>query len=72
MRKFIPMPQATKIPDADAAVAKECEKPEEIPAWQMTKVRNKNEVIAEARIEGRTVHFASLVDLCHLKNSELE
>ena len=27
-------------------------------------------VIAEARNEGRKVHFASLMDLCHLKNSE--
>ena len=26
----------------------------------------------EARNEGRTVHFASLTDLCHLKNWELE
>ena len=41
---------------------------EKILAWQLTKVRNKNEVIAE----GRKVHFASLMDLCHLKNSELE
>ena len=45
---------------------------EKIPAWQLTKVRNKNEVIAEARSEGREVHFASLMDLCHLKKSELE
>ena len=48
------------------------EKLKKIPAWQLAKVRNKNEVIAEARNEGRTVHFASLMDLCHLKNSELE
>ena len=40
-------------------------------AWQLTKVKNKK-VIAEARNEGRTLHFASLMDLCHLKNSELE
>ena len=72
VRKFIPMPQAVKIPAAKAAVEKECEKLEKIPAWQLTKVRNKNEVIAEARNEGRTVHLASLMDLCHLKNSELE
>ena len=26
----------------------------------------------EARNKGRKVHFASLVDICHLKNSELE
>ena len=41
-------------------------------AWQLTKVGNKNEVTAEARNKGRKVHFASLMDLCHLKNSELE
>ena len=39
---------------------------------QQTKVRNKKEVIDEARNNGRKVHFASLMDLCHLKNSELE
>ena len=45
---------------------------EKIPAWQLTKVRNKKEVIAEARNEGGKVHFASLMNLCHHKNSELE
>ena len=29
-------------------------------------------MIDEARNKGRKVHFASLIDLCHLKNSELE
>ena len=29
-------------------------------------------MISEARNEGKTVHFASLMDVCHLKNSELE
>ena len=29
-------------------------------------------MIDEARTKGRKVHFASLMDLCHLKNSELE
>ena len=42
-----------------------------LPAWQLTKVRNK-EVIDEARKEGKTVRFASLMDICHLKNSELD
>ena len=42
----------------------------EIPAWQLTKVRNKKEVIDGARNKGRKVHVASLMDLCHLKNSE--
>ena len=36
------------------------------------KVRSKSEVIDEARTSGATVHFASLMDICHLKNAELE
>ena len=35
-----------KIPDAKEAVDKEWEKLEKMPAWQQTKVRNKNEVIS--------------------------
>ena len=36
-------------------------------------VRNKKKrVIAEARREGKTVHVASLMDICHLKNSDPE
>ena len=44
----------------------------EISAWNLTKVRSKKEVIDEARTSGATVHFASLVDICHLKNAEME
>ena len=51
---------------------KEWEKLGKLPAWQLTKVRNKKEEIEEARNEDRKVHFASLMDLHHLKNSELE
>ena len=51
---------------------KEKEKLEKIPAWQLTKVRNKKEEIDEVRNKGRKVHFASLMDICHLKHSELE
>ena len=69
---FILIPQASKNPDAKATVEREQEKMEKIPAWQLTKLRNKKEVIDEARNKGRKVHFASLMDLCHLKNSERE
>ena len=72
VHKFIPMPQALKIPAAKAAVEKEGEKLEKIPAWVITKVRNKSEVIDEARTKGAKVHFASLMDICHLKNAELD
>ena len=72
VHKFIPMPQAMKIPAAKAAVDKEWEKLEKIPAWDLTKVRSKSEVIDEARTKGAKVHFSSLMDICHLKNAELE
>ena len=60
VHKFIPMPQALKIPAAKAAVDKEWEKLEKILAWNLTKVKSKKEVIDEARTSGATVHFASL------------
>ena len=67
VHKFIPMPQAMKIPAAKAAVDKEWEKLEKISAWNLTKVKSKKTVIDEARTSGATVHFASLMDICHLK-----
>ena len=72
VHKFIPMPQAMKIPAANAAVDKAWEKLEKISSWKLTKVRSKKEVIDEARTSGAKVHFASLMDICHLKNAELE
>ena len=64
VHKFIPMPQAIKIPAAKAPVDKVWEK--------LEKVRSKKEVIDEARTTGAKVHFASLMDICHLKNAEYE
>ena len=60
--KYIPISQAMKIPAAKAAVDKEWEKLEKILAWDLTKARTK----------GAKVRFASLMDICHLKNAELE
>ena len=67
VRKFIPMPQAMKIPAAKAAVDKEWRKLEKISAWNLTKVRSKKEVIDKARTKGAKVHFASLMDICHFE-----
>ena len=72
VHKFIPMPQARKTPAAKAAADKEWAKLEKISAWNLTKVRSKKEVIDEARTKRAKVHFASLMDICHLKNAELE
>ena len=72
VHKFIPLPQAMKIPAAKAAVDKEWEKLEKISAWNLTKVKSKKVVIDEARTTGAKVHFASLVDIYHMKNADLE
>ena len=61
-----------KMPDANAAVVREWEKLEKMLALQLTTVRNKKEVIDEARTKGIKLHFAPLMDFCHLKNAELE
>ena len=45
---------------------------EKFSAWNLTKVKSKKEVIDEARTSGATVHFASLMDISHLKNAALE
>ena len=67
------MPQAMKIPDAKAAVYKEWQKVKTIPARQVDKMKSKKDVVLEAQRErGKKVHFAALMDICHLKNAELE
>ena len=63
VHKFIPVPRAMKIPAAKAAVDKEWEILEKIQAWNLTKVRSKNEVIDESRMKGEKVHFATLMDI---------
>ena len=45
---------------------------EKISAWNLTKVKSNKKVIDEARTSGATVHFAPLMDICHLKNAEFE
>ena len=60
-----------KIPDAKAAVDQEWKKLETAPAWQLQKVKSKKEVSLEAQRETKKVHFATLMDTCHLKNAEI-
>ena len=72
VHRFNPMLQPMKIPAAKAAVDKEWEKLEKISAGYLTRVISKKEATDEARTKGAKVHFASLMDICHLKNAELE
>ena len=56
-----------KMPDAKAALHKEWKKLETIPAWQLEKINCKKDVILEAQRDKKKVHFATLMDRCHLK-----
>ena len=69
----IPIPKALKIPEGRAALDKEWAKLErpDRPAWDVTKVRPRAEVEAESERTGIHAHFGSLMDLCHIKNSQL-
>ena len=61
-----------KFQRTKAAIDKEWEKREKLLACQVTNVKSKKEVIEKAQKEGRTVHSATLMDLCHLQNSKLQ
>ena len=65
--KPIPFLEAVKLPEAKAAVNKE---------WEKLKTptclgRKERKPTPRAKKEGKTIHFANLMDLCHLKNEAL-
>ena len=67
------MPQAMKIPAAKSSSGQGMGKNwRKFRRWNLAKVKSKKQVIDEARTSGATVHCASLMDICHLKNAELE
>ena len=72
VHKFIPMPQGMKIPDAKAAVDKELESARDNSSMVFGICKSKKKVIFQAQRDNKKVHFASLMDTCHLKNSEFE
>ena len=67
VHKFVLLPQAKNIPDAKLAVDKEWKKLETSPVWQLDKVRSKKEGSLAAQRDKKNVHFATLMDICHLK-----
>ena len=67
----IPIPKAMKIPKAKDAVDAEWKKLIDKKAWLVDTVREKKDVIREAREQGQTVRVGSIMDLCHEKRSEL-
>ena len=62
------MPQAMEKPQWKTA----WEKLEKLPAWQLEKVKSKRDAILEPQKEKNEVHFATWMDICDLKNAELE
>ena len=70
VRKFIPVPQAMKIPDAEAAMDKNWKKLETIPAWQLEKSTARRWLFWRHKETKKKVHFATLMDICHLKIAE--
>ena len=69
VHKFIPVPQSYENSCSKGSGGQ--------GMWKIgenfgVEVRSKKEVIDEARTKGAKVHLASLMDMCHLKNAELE
>ena len=67
----IPIPKAFKNPRAKAALDAEWSKLEAYPAWRYDLVRSRKTVEREAKKAGKTVHFGTLMELCHEKHAEL-
>ena len=74
VHKFSPVPQAMKILDARSSRGQSMGEARKIAglANDQRKLKSKTEVILEAQEVRGTVHFATLMDVCHLKNVELE
>ena len=66
------MPQAMKIPDAKAAVRKEWEKVEKLPAWQLTKVKSKRGGHSKAQKKENNSPLLLWWTLVISRNAELE
>ena len=66
------MLQAMKIPDAKEQWTQNGRSSNNCQHGKLPKVKSRREVIQEAQQEQRTVHLATLMDICHLKNAELE
>jgi len=65
------IPKVLKIPAAKDALEAEWNKLETKKAWDISKVAPKAKVVRDARSRGVHVHFGQLMDLCHIKNSQM-
>ena len=73
IHKPVPIGEALRIPKAKEALDAEWDKLEKtLKAWQVITVMEKSEVIRLAKQENKKVHFGSLMQLCHVKNAQLD
>ena len=73
VHKFIPMPQVMKTSGCESCSGQGIEKARDNSSMALLeKVKSKKEVIVEAQRDKKNVHFASLMDICHLKNAALK
>ena len=73
VRKFIPMPQVVNIPDARKLQwRKNGRSPRRCQHGNWIKAKSKRNVFLEAQKEKNKVHCATLMDICHFKNDQLE
>ena len=71
VHKPVALKDAMNTSDAKSAVDKEWDTLKNLPTWSVKKVKPWSEVLQQAKKDRRSVHFASFVDLCHLKHSKL-
>ncbi len=62
---------AYKNPKIKEALDKEWDKLITKKAWLYWTVKPRQQVIDEAKAAGKSVHFGSFMQLCHIKHSEL-
>ena len=69
VHKFVPMPQAMKIPDAaKVAVDTEWGKAREVTSMATGEGKEQERNCSGKTTREKKVHFASLMDICHLTN----
>ena len=69
---FFPMPQVMKIPDAKAAVDKDWKNTRDDPSVEFGKSQEQKGGSSGATKRQKESPFCTLMDICHLKNAELE
>ena len=69
--KLLSKAEIAEDPDAQRAMDEEYQKLQKGGTWDISKVRPRRVIVAEARRAGKTVHFGRVFGICSIKGSEL-